>query len=52
MDNLENILYSLLPLVLIIVFSWLFSYVRVPHEKTGRVGRQFDNTSRTRGRSL
>ena len=24
MDNLENILYSLLPLVLIIVFSWLF----------------------------
>lgn len=24
MDNLENILYSLLPLVLIIIFSWLF----------------------------
>ena len=24
MDNLENILYSLLPLVLIVVFSWLF----------------------------
>jgi len=24
MDNLENILYSLLPLILIIVFSWLF----------------------------
>ena len=24
MDNLENTLYSLLPLVLIIVFSWLF----------------------------
>jgi hypothetical protein len=24
MDNLQNILYSLLPLVLIIVFSWLF----------------------------
>ena len=24
MDNLENILYKLLPLVLIIVFSWLF----------------------------
>ena len=27
MDNLENILYSLLPLVLIIVFSWLFSFL-------------------------
>jgi hypothetical protein len=24
MDNLENILYSILPLVLIIIFSWLF----------------------------
>jgi hypothetical protein len=24
MENLENILYSLLPLILIIVFSWLF----------------------------
>ncbi len=27
MDNLENILSSLLPLVLIIIFSWLFSFL-------------------------
>lgn len=25
MDNLENIIYSLLPLILILVLSWLFS---------------------------
>ncbi len=27
MDNTKDILYSLAPLVLIIVFSWLFSYL-------------------------
>jgi hypothetical protein len=27
MDNLENILKSLLPLILIILFSWVFSYL-------------------------
>ncbi len=27
MDNLENILKSLLPLILIILFSWVFSFL-------------------------
>lgn len=27
MNNIENILYSLIPLILIILFSWLFSFL-------------------------
>jgi hypothetical protein len=41
MEKIENILYSVIPLVLIILFSWLFSYLgsrmRKEQEEPGAV---------------
>ncbi len=51
MDNLENILYSLLPLVLIIVFSWLFgSLGSRMKKKAGATGKS--TTPREQGEDL
>lgn len=36
MDNPKDLLYSLAPLVLIIVFSWLFSYLGSRLKKQGQ----------------
>ncbi len=36
MDNTKDILYSLAPLVLIIVFSWLFSFLGSKMKKQGQ----------------
>ncbi|MBI4961966.1 MAG: hypothetical protein HY913_01685 [Desulfomonile tiedjei] len=36
MDKIENILYSIIPLVLIIVFSWLFSLLGSKMRKQGQ----------------
>ncbi|MBI5248217.1 MAG: hypothetical protein HY912_01870 [Desulfomonile tiedjei] len=35
MNNIENILYSLIPLILIILFSWLFSFLGSKMKKPG-----------------
>lgn len=44
MDNLEKILYNLLPLVLIIVFSWLFGLLGSRMKK--RAASAGDSTTR------
>ncbi|HTY25906.1 MAG TPA: hypothetical protein VMC85_22445 [Desulfomonilaceae bacterium] len=38
MDKLENVLYSLLPLVLIILVSWLFSFLGSRMKKQAQLG--------------
>jgi len=38
MDKIENILYSIIPLILIIVFSWLFSLLGSKMRKQGQEG--------------
>jgi len=42
MDNLENILKSLLPLIIIIVVSWLFSSLGSRLKKQGGTGQDED----------
>lgn len=50
MENLDNILYSLIPLILILVLSWLFSFLgskkrqeteSAEHSGSARVADQF-----------
>jgi hypothetical protein len=38
MEKIENLLYSIIPLVLIIVFSWLFSVLGSKMRKQGQEG--------------